>query len=108
MSNKHKTLDIISDLLKRTTSGEFDEKIKQNYTIDMKEYGVMRVPCRWDIVTTTVESQLTEIKWEGKDTMFTIMGQPYRCECGCNVFRYNIKHTQAKCNACNAVYSTEK
>lgn len=71
-------------------------------------YGITSAPCRWDIVTTTVESQLTEIKWEGKDTMFTVMGQPYRCECGCNVFRYNIKHTQAKCNACNTVYSTER
>lgn len=44
MSNKHKTLDIISNLLKRTASGEFDATFKQQYGIDVKKYNFRECP----------------------------------------------------------------
>ncbi len=31
----------------------------------------------------------------------------FRCSCGCNIFRKNKEKTKAKCNGCNAIYSTK-
>lgn len=38
-----------------------------------------------------------------KDVMPKINGQSYRCECGCNVFRWAYVD-RLKCNGCGALY----
>lgn len=47
------------------------------------------------------------IKTSKEDVMVKINGKTYRCECGCNVFRW-ISDTKLKCNSCEATYTGEK
>lgn len=47
-------------------------------------------------------------EWLTQDIMPKLNGETYRCECGCNVYRYNKEKTKLKCNSCNAVYSIER
>ena len=43
---------------------------------------------------------------EDKDVLIKVEGKSYRCECGCNVFRY-LKYVKdkLKCNSCDVTYS---
>ena len=44
-----------------------------------------------------------------KDVLCMIEGKPFRCECGCNVFRKLLKEPHKYvCNSCGAVYTGVK
>lgn len=48
---------------------------------------------------------------ESGDIILKVGGKPFRCECGCNVFRKPHPITdprQYKCNSCNALYRSEE
>lgn len=53
-----------------------------------------------------IESPIEEL-WEGCHIL-KVAGKPFRCECGCNVFKHlSVDRTRYKCNACDAIYQSE-
>jgi len=48
---------------------------------------------------------------EPKDILISVGGKPFRCECGCNVFRHpsNLPEDRYKyvCNSCRLTYTGE-
>ena len=44
-------------------------------------------------------------KLDSKDLMLRLDGKPFRCECGCNVFKQIGRDSgHYRCNACGTIY----
>ena len=50
------------------------------------------------------DTKATEEKWNNHDSTLKIGGKPWRCECRCNVGRFNVDKTKFKCNGCEMEY----
>lgn len=65
-----------------------------------------------DIISELLNSLVSELtsqnieKFEPQSVMPQLNGEPFHCECGCNVFT-KINPTDYKCNACPNTYRSK-